>query len=110
MCPALLKVTSIRAQSTGIGVSVIVGVTDAVSVGVSEGVGEIDGVSVIVGVWVQVGAERIGPETPITLEVRNFSTMPSRSAFKVTEGQILLNKGRKNGCWCSTPAPVSNTA
>ncbi len=68
------------------------GVTDGVVVGV------IVGVSVIVGVWVQVAADKIGPETPITLEVRNFSTMPSRSAFNAREGQILLISGRKIGC------------
>ena len=55
------------------------------------------GVGVIVGVWVQVGAERIGPETPNEREVRNFSTMPSRSAFKVTDGQILVRIGKNRG-------------
>ena len=84
------------------GVSVIVGVNDCVVVGVSEGAGVIVGVSVIVGVCVQVGAERIGPETPITLEVRNFSTMPSRSALRFRDGQRLLTSGRNKGCWCST--------
>jgi hypothetical protein len=46
------------------------------------------GVSVGVGVWVQVGADMIGPATPITREVRNFSTIPSLSALMVREGQI----------------------
>lgn len=75
-----------------------------VSVGVIEGVvvGVIVGVSVTVGVWVQVGADRIGPETPITREVRNFSTMPSLSAFRDTVGHKLLISGKKRGCWFST--------
>ena len=84
------------------GVSVIVGVNEGVNVNVAVGDGVIVGVGVMVGVWVQVGADRIGPETPITREVRNFSTMPSRSALRVTDGQILLRSGRKNGCSCST--------
>ena len=74
------------------GVLVAVGVNEGVVVGVMVGVG------VIVGVCVQVGAERIGPETPITREVRNFSTMPSRSALRGTEGQKLVRNGRNNGC------------
>ena len=74
------------------------GVIEGVVVGVSVGVGVMVGVSVMVGVWVQVGADKIGPDTPITRDVRNFSTMPSRSALMVTEGQILLNMGKKKGC------------
>ncbi len=78
------------------GVFVIVGVKVVVGVDVRVDVG------VMVGVWVQVGAERIGPDTPTKREVRNFSTMPSRSAFKVTEGQILVRMGKNRGWRCST--------
>ena len=67
-------------------------------VGVIDGVFVTVGVKVMVDVEVQVAAERIGPETPPTRETRNFSTMPSRSADRVTAGQRLLNKGRKSGC------------
>jgi len=84
------------------GVGVRVDVEVIVGVKVEVGVDVIVGVGVMVGVSVQVGADKIGPETPITREVRNFSTMPSRSALNVTDGQILLNSGRKNGCSCST--------
>ncbi len=67
-----------------------------VNVGVGDGV--VVGVSVTVGVWVQVGAERIGPETPRTRVTRNRSTIPSLSAFKLIEGQMLLSMGRNSGC------------
>lgn len=68
--------------------------------GVTEGVdvGVIVGVSVTVGVWVQVGAERIGPETPKTRDVRNFSTIPSRSDDMDIVGQRLFNIGNNRGC------------
>ena len=71
-----------------------------VGLGVTEGVnvGVIVGVSVTVGVVVQVGADRIGPETPKTRDTLNRSTIPSRSALKFTDGQKLLRIGRNKGC------------
>ena len=68
------------------------GVTDGVIVGVTVGV------SVIVGVCVQVGADKMGPDTPRERDVRNFSTMPSLSARSERDGQRLLINGMKRGC------------
>ncbi len=73
-------------QMNCVGVGVAVGVLVAVWVTVGERVGE--------GVSVHSAAAVIPLPTPITREVRNFSTMPSLRASKPTEGQILEMKGK----------------
>jgi len=86
------------------GVGVAVGGSVAVGRLVSVGVGVMVGVSVMVGVGVGdgtgvlVGALAIWLPRPLTREVLNFSTIPSRQAERGISGQMLLINGRIMGC------------
>lgn len=76
-----------NAQS-GVAVGVAVSVEVAVGVCVTVGVAVSGG-----GVKVQVGRNANPPVRPVTREVRNFSTIPSRMAVSRMVGHQVERKG-----------------